>query len=179
MQTDRNAFSEVFMIPLSPAHSSGFTFSSSWRGFELKQNDQIVATLRSPNLWCSSFEASTSRDNWIIRRSGFWGNRAEIVDASSEHPIATFKSAWGGKGTLVFADGQTFLSVTRGFWHPMWTLISESGQTILELHTREKSVQVHSVRLLPESRLALLILFTLYRVRQAEEAAAAASAAAA
>ena len=61
----------------------------------------------------------------------------------------------------------------------MWSLTSESGQTILELHAREKSVQVLNVPLLPGNRLALLILFTLYRVRQAEEAAAAASAAAA
>jgi hypothetical protein len=61
----------------------------------------------------------------------------------------------------------------------MWTVSSESGQTILELRTREKSVHVQDVPLLPASRLALLILFTLYRVRQAEEAAAAASAAAA
>ena len=35
------------MIPLSTALSRAFTFSSTWRGFELKQNDQIVATLRS------------------------------------------------------------------------------------------------------------------------------------
>ena len=167
------------MIPLSTGLSSGFTFTSKWRGFELRQNDQTVARLRSPSMWCSSFEASTSGENWIIRRSGFWGNRAEILDASSEQPIATFKSAWGGKGTLVFADGQTFLSVARGFWQPMWTVSSESGQTILELHTREKSVHVQDVALVPASRLALLILFTLYRVRQAEEAAAAASAAAA
>jgi hypothetical protein len=97
MEADRNAFSEVFMIPLSTALSRGFTFTSKWRGFELKQNDQTVATLRSASIWCSSFEASTSSENWIIRRSGFWGNRAEIVDASSEQPIATFKSAWGGR----------------------------------------------------------------------------------
>ena len=166
------------MIPVSPALSGGLTFSSNWRGFELRQNNQIVATLSSPNIWCSSFEASTSDENWIIRRSGFWGNRAEIVDRSSGQPIATFKLAWGGKGTLVFADGQTFLSVTRGFWHPMWSLSSESGQAILELHTREKSVHVHNVSQLPARRLALLILFTLFRVRQAEEAAAAASASA-
>src|SRR5215475_10562908 len=106
MEPDRNAFSEVFMIPLSTPLSSGLTFTSSWRGFELNQDDQVVATLCRPNMWCSSFEASTAGENWIIRRGGFWGNRAEIVDASSGQPIATFKSAWGGKGTLAFADGQ-------------------------------------------------------------------------
>lgn len=163
------------MIPLSTVVSSGFTFSSNWRGFELKQNDQIVATLRRPSVWSSNFLAATSSENWIIRRGGFWGNKAEILDASSQQPIANFKSAWGGKGTLTFADGQTFLVVTRGCWHPVWTVTTDTGQPVLQLHTREKSVEFYDAAI-PERRLALLVLFALYRVRQAEDAAVAASA---
>jgi len=166
------------MIPLSTAVSSGFTFSANWRGFELKQNDQIVATLRRPGMWSSTFLAETANENWVIRRGGFWGNKAEILDAASQQPIASFKSAWGGKGTLTFADGQTFLVVTRGCWHPVWTVTTDTEQPVLQLHTRDKSVELHHVAVLSESRLSLLVLFTLYRVRQAEEAAAAASAAA-
>lgn len=166
------------MIPLTTAVSSGFTFSTNWRGFELKQNDQIVATLRRPSVWSSNFLAATAKENWVIRRGGFWGSKAEIVDAASQQPIAYFKSAWGGKGTLTFADGQTFFVVTRGWWHPVWTVATETGQPILQLHTREKVVRLHDTAALPESRLLLLVLFTLYRVRQAEDAAAAASAAA-
>jgi hypothetical protein len=178
MELDRDAFSEVFMIPPSTAVSSGFTFSSNWRGFELKQNDQIVATLRRPSMWSSNFLAATRNENWVIHRGGFWGNKAEILDAASQQTIAHFKSAWGGKGTLTFADGQTFLVVTRGCWHPVWTVTTETGQPVLQLHTREKSVELHNVAALPENRLSLMVLFTLYRVRQAEDAAAAASAAA-
>ncbi len=161
------------MIPLSIVVSSGFTFSRNCRGFELKQNDKIVATIRQQSVWSSNFLAATSNENWIIRRGGFWGNKAEIVDAASQQPIAYFQSAWGGKGTLTFADGQT-----RGWWHPVWTVATETGQSLLQLHTREKVVRLHDTAALPESRLLLLVLFTLYRVRQAEDAAAAASAAA-
>jgi len=166
------------MIPLSTVVSSGFTFSSNWRGFELKREGQIVAILRRPSMWSSTFEASSSHQNWIIVRSGFWGNRAEILEAASKQPIANFKSGWGGKGTLSFADGQTFLVVTRGCWHPVWTVTTEAGQPVLQLHTREKSVELCDTVMLAESRLTLLLLFTLYRVRQAEEAAAAATVAA-
>jgi len=165
------------MIPLSTAVSSGFTFSSNWRGFELKQNHQIVGALRRQTMWSASFEASTPQENWIIRRGGFWGNKAEVLDTGSQQPIAHFKSAWGGKGTLTFADGQTFLVVTRGVWHPVWTVTTEAALPVLELHTREKSVALLSVATIPENRVALLVLFTLYRVRQAEEAAAAVAAA--
>jgi hypothetical protein len=178
MELDRDAFSEVFMIPLTTAVSSGFTFSSNWSGFELKQNDQIVATLRRPSVWSSNFLAATANEKWVIRRGGFWGNKAEIVDAASQQPIAYFKSAWGGRGTLTFADGQTFFVVTRGCWHPVWTVTTDTGQAVLQLHSRDKSVELHDIAALSESRLPLLVLFTLYRVRQSEEAAVAASAAA-
>lgn len=178
MELDRDAFSEVFMIPLSIVVLSGFTFSRNWRGFELKQNGQIVATIRQQSVWSSNFLAATANENWIVRRGGFWGNKAEIVDGASQQPIANFQSAWGGKGTLTFADGQTFFVVTRGWWHPVWIVMTEAEQPVLQLHARENSVELHKVAALPESRLLLLVLFTLYRVRQAEDAAAAASAAA-
>ena len=178
MELDRDTFSEVFMIPSSTAVSSGFTFVSNWRGFELKRNDQIVATLRRPSMWSSTFEASALHRKWEIRRSGFWGNKAEILDAASQQQIAVFRSAWGGKGTLLFADGQTLFVLTRGWWHPVWTVTTQTGQPVLQLHTHQKLVEVDAGAAVPADRLSLLVLFTLYRVRQAEEAAAAASAAA-
>jgi hypothetical protein len=176
MELDRDTFSEVFMIPLTTAVSSGFTFSENWSGFELKQHDQVVATLRRPSMWSPDFLVETINENWVIRRSGFWGNRADIFDAASQRSIARFKSAWGGKGTLTFAEGPTFLVVTRGCWHPVWTVTTDTGQAVLQLHTRDRSVELYDIAALPESRLSLLVLFTLYRVRQAEEAAVAASA---
>src|SRR5215470_5859259 len=47
MGVGRNAFSEVFMIPLSTAVSGGFTFTSNCRGFGLRRGDQMVATLEA------------------------------------------------------------------------------------------------------------------------------------
>jgi hypothetical protein len=178
MEVDRDTFSEVLMIPLTTAVSSGFTFSENWSGFELKQNNQTVATMRRPSMWSPNFLVEAINESWVIRRGGFWGNKADIFDTASQRPIASFKSAWGGKGTLTFADGQTFFVVTRGCWHPVWTVTTDTDQAVLQLHARDKSVELHDIAALSESRLSLLVLFTLYRVRQAEEAAVAASAAA-
>jgi hypothetical protein len=177
---DRNTFSEVFVIPLSTAVAvpRGFTFTSNLYGFELKQGDQMVATLNRPRVWSSEFIAAMAGQNWIIHRSGFWGNKGEILDTASHQQIAVFKFGWGGKGDLFFADGQKFFVVTRGCWHPVWTVTTELGEPVFQLHTREKSVELHNVAGVSESRLSLLVLFTLFRVRQAEEAAAVAAAAA-
>src|SRR5215831_20789726 len=166
------------MIPLSTAVSGGFSFTSNSRGFELKQGDRMVATLNRPRIWSSEFIAAMAGQEWMIHRSGFWGNKGEILNVASQLQIAVFKFGWGGKGDLVFADGQTFLVVTRGCWHPVWTVTTESGDPVLQLHTREKSVELHNTAAVSASRISLLVLFTLYRVRQAEEAAAVAAAAA-
>jgi len=164
------------MIPSSAAVSSGFTFFEDWTGFELRQDSRSVGKLVRRSVWSSEFEAESLHESWLIRRSGFWGSKAEIIDAASKQPVATFRSAWGGKGTLAFADGQTFHVVTRGVWHPVWTVTAETGQPILRVHTGEKSVELQDVAAISESRLWLLVLFTLYRVRQSEDAAAAGAA---
>ena len=166
------------MIPISTAVLSGFTFSANWHGFELKLNENVVATLKHPRLWSSDFVAETSSQRWIIQRRGFWGSKGEIMDAASQHPVAEFKSALGGKGTLQFADGQAFHVEAQGWWHPVWRVATKTGEPVLDLHTRVKSVVVHEEARVESERLVILILFTLYRIRQAEEAAAAASAAA-
>ena len=166
------------MIPTISTASSGFTFSANWRGFELKRDGQVVAALKRPSMWSCEFVAATPSESWVIRRGGFWGNKGEIREAGSQQPIATFKWGWGGKGTLTFSDGETFVVVTRGCWHPVWIITTEDGQPVLQLHTWEKLVQVQTA-MHAGDRLSILALFTLYRVRQAEEAAAAGAMAAA
>ena len=163
------------MIPSSPAVSTGLTFSEDSSGFEVRRDTQSLGRLARRSVWSSEFDVQSQYGSWVIRRSGFWGSKAEIIDAASQHPIATFRFTWGGKGTLAFADGQIFHMVTRGVWHPVWTVTTETDRTILQLHTREKSVELQNATVVSESRLALLVLFTLYRVRQSDEADAAAS----
>ena len=164
------------MIPISVASSSRFSWSTLPRnqGCELRQESEIVGALRQPSMWSSNYVASTVDHQWIFRRMGFWGSAAEIVDSVSQQSVATFKSSWGGRGTLTFSDGEKFDFVCHGLWHPVWTVMSADGQPLLSLHTREEFVDVKWTSA-PKARLALLVLFTLYRVRQAEEDASSAA----
>jgi hypothetical protein len=165
------------MIPLTNAVSCGFTWSSipRNRGYELKLNGELAGILQRPSVWKSNFEAETSAGRWIFRRSGFWGTGAEILDSVSQQPIASFKAAWANQGLLTFSDGQTFSLQCKGLWHPTWTVRSEDGEEVLSLHTREKTAEVAGGDCMPENRLPLLIMFTLYRILQAEEDAASAA----
>ena len=176
MGEDRDAFSEVFTIP-PPVVPNRFTWSElpRNRGCELKFNHEVAGTLRRPSCWSSDFVVNSPSGNWNFRRCGFWGTGTEVVDTASQQQIATFSSGWGGKGDLTFTDGQRFHFECKGVWHPVWTVTRVDGRTVFKLHTRESYVDVPNASAVPDSRLKLLVLFALYRVRQAQEDAASAA----
>ncbi len=165
------------MIPLTSAGSRGLTWSTiaHHQGYELKLNDEVVGTLHRPGFFSSSFLADTQDVHWTFRRGGLLGAGAQVLDSVSQQQIATFQSSWDGGGVLTFADGQTFHLECKGWWHPVWSVIGPDGQPVLHLHTRERTVDLPEAVAIPQSRLSLLIMFTWYRVLQAEEDAASAA----
>jgi hypothetical protein len=137
---------------------------------ELKLNNDVVGTLQRPSFWSMSFQAETQTGRWTFRRAGWLGGCSEILETSSQQQIAMFKPAWGGRGgRLTFTDGQTFQLECKGWWRPTWTVIAEGNEMLLRLHRREKTVELSSAATVPESRLALLIMFTWYHALQSEE----------
>jgi hypothetical protein len=162
------------MIPLSSAISSGLTWSKipRSRDYKLVQNGEVVGTLERPSIWCAKFFAETQHGRWIFRRGGFVGTGSEILDSATKSPIATFRSSWGTGGILTFADGEAFQIVSRGWWRPVWSVIAANDRPVLEVHTREKTVDVAPGSAIAASRLSLLMMFVWYRVLQAEEDAA-------
>ena len=168
------------MIPFVSAVRSGFTWSKipHSHNYELKLNDEIIGTLVRPSCWSPRFLAETRDGRWAFRRGGFLGTGVEIADADSERPTASFKSSCGGGGTLIFVDGQRFHLGYKGWWHSVWTVTTDDGQPVLQLHAREKTVELRATAGVSSIRLFLLIMFAWSRVLQADEDASAASVAA-
>jgi len=165
------------MIPLSSAASAQLSWSKlpHNRGYELRWNREVMGTLHHPSLRSPNFMAETPNGCWTFRRGGFLGAGSDIVDSVSQQQVATFRPAWNGGGALIFADGEIFHVACKGLWHPVWSVATEEGQPVLYLHTREKSIELPSGTSLPESRLSLLIIFSWYRLLQAEEDVASAA----
>lgn len=163
------------MIPLSAIPSALLTWSRipHSHSYELRSADGILASLQHLRGMSPHFIAHSQEGRWIFRRNGFLGAGADIVDADSQQQIATFKAAWSGGGVLSFSDGEKFQLECEGLWHPVWTF-THRGQPVLRLHSREKTVDLLGSDL-AEHRLSVLILFTWYRVLQAQEDAAAAA----
>jgi len=163
------------MIPLSSANSSGFTWSKlpRNRGFEVKLNGSVVGALQRTSFWSSNYEAVTSEGTFKIQRRGWCGTKAAILD--SQRQVALFESGWRRPSMLTFADGQRFQIERNGCWRPQWSITSESGERIVSLDLRQRTGDALVAANMKSSRLALLVMFILYRIRQAEEDAAAAS----
>lgn len=165
------------MHPLTKAVSSSYSWSRlpHSRIHELRFNRELVGTLQRPSVWKSTYEAETSKGKWIFRRVGFLGTGAEIVDAATLEPIASFKQAWPNRGILTFSDGQTFTLHCKGWWHPTWSVRTQFGEDLLFLHTREQTAEFSAAENLNERRRNLLLMFALYHLLQAEEDAASAA----
>lgn len=163
------------MIPFSSAASSEFTWSKlAWnRGYEVRLKGTTVGALRRKSLWSSNYEATTLDGVFTFRRN-CWGTKAEIVDSTSQQRIALFESSWRGPSTLTFADGQRFDIQRKCCWRPQWSVAQETGQTVLSLNMRERTADAALDTSVEARRLALLVMFVLYRIRQAEEDAASA-----
>lgn len=166
------------MITLSSTTSSGFTWSKMPRsgGYEVKLQGAIVGTLRRTSLWSSNHQATTLNGTFTFRKC-CWGTKAEMVDSASRQQIAIFQSGWRKRSTLTFADGQRFYFERKGCWRHQWSVYNQSGQPVLSLDIREKSADAEIGNEMERNRLALLIMFILYRIRQSEEEAASAIAA--
>lgn len=166
------------MIPLSTAIISGMTWSKipHSRNYQLQCNGTVLGTISRPSLWSSNVVAESHEGRWTFRRTGFFGSGAEICDAVTGQLVATLKPTWGQCGTLTFSDGQAYRIACKGWWRPVWNVTAASGQPVLSLRTREKAVDLPAAGAVPDSRLQLLAMFTLYRLLQAEEDAASAAA---
>src|ERR1039458_6361626 len=77
MELDQDAFSEVFMIPLSSAISSGLTWSNIARnrGYELRLTCEVVSTLRRPGFFRRVF--------WLKLKKGIGGFAVEVCWAQA------------------------------------------------------------------------------------------------
>ena len=162
------------MIPFASAVSRRFTWSRlpHNRGYELKLNGSVVGTIRRRSLWTSDYDGTTSEKSFRIRRNSWCGTRAEIVDSISQEPIAAFESGWRKPSVLTFTDGLRFQITRKGCWRPQWGVTRENGQPVLSLDVRQKTGNPPVGTEVEDSRLSLLILFILYRIRQAEDDAA-------
>ena len=69
--------------------------------YELRDGDEVVATLRSSRKFSSTVDFESADGRWTFRRVGFCVSRTLVFGDDPERPLATYHpSVWHGGGTL-------------------------------------------------------------------------------
>jgi hypothetical protein len=100
-------------------------------GYELRDGDEVVATLKFRSSWGTLATAESADGCWTFKRVGFLQTRATIRACGSEDEIAVFKNnTWTGGGTLEMPDGRR-LEADTNCWMTTFSFASDTGQALV------------------------------------------------
>lgn len=105
---------------------------SAWKmEYELRADDELIATLRFRSSWGTFATAEGADGCWTFKRVGFWQTKATIRGCGSDTDVAEFKNnTWSGGGTLALSDGRQLSASTNG-WRTTFEFKSGSGETLV------------------------------------------------
>ena len=105
---------------------------SAWKmEYELRADDELIATLRFRSSFGSFATAESADGCWTFKRIGFWQTKATIRACGSDAEIGIFKNnTWSGGGTLELSDGRKLPASTNG-WRTTFEFKSEAGETLV------------------------------------------------
>jgi hypothetical protein len=149
--------------------------------YELRTNDQILATLRQIGWSRAHAIAEAEGQQWTFRRTGVWKRKFLIYAGALEtkeqiidEPLAEMPPTWKHNGELTFVNGHSYRWEKSNFWGTNWSWQAADGTTLLTFKGH------HTVEFAPEASrcedLILLILFGKYVLLLMEQEAASHSA---
>ena len=150
-------------------------------GYELRDGDDVVATLRFRSSWGSLATAESADGCWTFKRVGFLQTRVTIRRCDSEDEIAVFRNnSWTGGGILEFPDGRR-LTADTNCWQTKFAFSTETGEPLVRFTKIGGLLKISSnVDILPGAAFAgapwLVMLGWYVTVQMHNDAAASASA---
>jgi len=147
------------------------------RTYELRDGDDLVATLSFRSTFGSFATARTADGVWTFKRVGFWQTRATVRADGQPADLAVFQHAtWSGGGTLRLADGREIL-VTTNFWQSRIEFRWPDGEVLFRYSTSGFLRQESDLEVMPAlarvAEAAWLLPFGWYLVVMMHEDAAA------
>jgi hypothetical protein len=111
--------------------------------FELKSNEEVIATLRFKNSFGSYAEGVIAEEEWSFKRQGFLSTQVPVRVKGSDTNVAVFRNnTWSGGGTLEFPDGRKY-QANSNYWHAQFEFTDESGDPLIRF-TNIGGFKLHS-----------------------------------
>ncbi|HPT15259.1 MAG TPA: hypothetical protein PK796_10745 [Bacteroidales bacterium] len=111
--------------------------------FELRNGEQLIASLRFKNAFGSFAEGMIDGNTWTFKRQGFLNTHVTIREPGKEENIAVFRNnTWSEGGTLEFPDGLKF-TANSNFWREQFEFTDSTGKTLLKL-SQVSGIKLHA-----------------------------------
>ncbi|MGA9140568.1 MAG: hypothetical protein WBZ29_10105 [Methanocella sp.] len=98
--------------------------------FELRANDDALATLSREKLFGTLATAQTAEKTWTFKRVGFLQTRVTVRSPGYDADLATFKPAWSYSGTLDI-QGRPYAWKQLSFMGTKWGFVRPDGAPIV------------------------------------------------
>jgi hypothetical protein len=97
------------------------------RQFELRQDGDVVATLKFGTSNGSLARVETADGAYTFKRVGFFRPEVTIRRAGAGEDLGRFSPSWNGGGTVALADG-VYGFKCSSFWASLWTMSRAGGE---------------------------------------------------
>jgi len=99
--------------------------------FELKSDEELLATLKFSNTFGSLATGESADGRWTFKRVGFINTHVSVRSEGSEEDIAVYRNnTWSQGGTLEMPDGRRF-KANSNFWHSQFEFTGESDEPLI------------------------------------------------
>jgi hypothetical protein len=100
-------------------------------GYELRDRELVVATLRFRSILGSFATAESGDGSWTLKRVGFLESRVTIRESGCETDLGVFhNNTWDHGGTLEMRDGRKYLANVN-FWATQYSFKTEMDEEIV------------------------------------------------
>jgi hypothetical protein len=93
------------------------------RFFEIRQNEDVVATLAFESKFGTLATATSADGSWTFKRIGFLNPRITVRRAGEEQDLAVYEPRLLGGGVLSFPHGLTMKWKPTSFWGNSWSFV--------------------------------------------------------
>jgi hypothetical protein len=93
------------------------------RFFEIRQNEEVVATLAFESKFGTLATAITADGTWTFKRVGFLNPHITVRCSAKEEDLAVYEPRLLGGGVLSFPHGLTMKWKSTGFWGNSWSFV--------------------------------------------------------
>lgn len=115
-------------------------------GYELRDGESVVATLRVEGSLASSAAGTSDDGEWRLSRTGLLRNNVAVTDATGKRKLAKFKKSATGRGGVLEISGGERLSVRVDLDIAKYELATSKGAAIVSMrvagHARQLTGQV-------------------------------------